>query len=253
MKFKKFTIASAIIFAFLSLAPFKLPYVATAIAAKNDIPTGCPGGPVGTKDPGVTCPAETNVCGTIPDDQCNRILEAPINADNPLGGLTVLLDWIVNIVTGLFVAATVLVIVISGVQISASAGNSNIIASAKGNIFKAVAGLALLISSRAILSIFGIYDAGVTITPPVTLFKDVNTSELSGLQTIIANAITITVSLAGVVSVIFVMIGGVRYILSAGNPDGIKNAKNTIMYALVGLIISIFAYGIVSFVIGRIQ
>lgn len=54
------------------------------------------------------------------------------------------------------------------------------------------------------------------------------------------------------VSVIMVIIGGLRYVLSGGDSAGIKSAKDTIMYALVGVAIAIVAYAIVSFVVNRV-
>jgi len=57
---------------------------------------------------------------------------------------------------------------------------------------------------------------------------------------------------AGVLSVLFVVIGGLRYTLSAGNPSQIKQAKETILYALIGLVLAISAFTVVSFVLGRL-
>lgn len=55
--------------------------------------------------------------------------------------------------------------------------------------------------------------------------------------------------LAGAVSVIFTAVGGLRYVLSEGNDQKIKQAKDTITYAIVGLIVSMSAYGIVSIIL----
>ena len=62
----------------------------------------------------------------------------------------------------------------------------------------------------------------------------------------------ILVFLTGAISVLMIIIGGVRYTLSAGDQGSITSAKNTIMYAVVGLIVSIAAYAIVNFVLGNI-
>jgi len=53
----------------------------------------------------------------------------------------------------------------------------------------------------------------------------------------------------GAVSVIMIIIGGFRYIISGGDSTGVTAAKNTILYAIVGLVIVIFAQVIVRFVI----
>jgi hypothetical protein len=46
--------------------------------------------------------------------------------------------------------------------------------------------------------------------------------------------------------------GGLRYVVSGGNSNSVTAAKNTILYAIVGLIIALFAYAIVNFVIGSL-
>ena len=48
------------------------------------------------------------------------------------------------------------------------------------------------------------------------------------------------------------IIGGFRYVTSNGDSSQVTAAKNTIMYSVIGLIIAIFAYGIVNFVVFRV-
>lgn len=62
--------------------------------------------------------------------------------------------------------------------------------------------------------------------------------------------LNIVFTLAGLLSVIFIIIGGVKYILSGGDSAGIKSAKETITYAIVGLIVTLLAFGIVKYVTG---
>ena len=56
----------------------------------------------------------------------------------------------------------------------------------------------------------------------------------------------------GFLSVVMLIIGGIRYVISGGNSAAVTAAKNTILYAIVGLIIALFAYAIVNFVIGSL-
>lgn len=55
--------------------------------------------------------------------------------------------------------------------------------------------------------------------------------------------------LIGAISVIMLIIGGLRYVISGGDSTAVQNAKNTILYAIVGVIIAIMAYAIVGFII----
>lgn len=56
----------------------------------------------------------------------------------------------------------------------------------------------------------------------------------------------------GIVSVIMIIIGGFRYVLSAGDAAAIKSAKNTVFYAVIGLAIALLSFTIVNFVIGKV-
>jgi hypothetical protein len=57
----------------------------------------------------------------------------------------------------------------------------------------------------------------------------------------------------GAVSVIMIIIGGFRYIISGGDSTGVSGAKNTILYAIVGLIIVLFAQVIIRFVLTNVK
>ena len=57
---------------------------------------------------------------------------------------------------------------------------------------------------------------------------------------------------AGWITVVMVIVGGVQYVLSAGDPGAVAKAKKTISGALTGLIISVLAYAIVTFIMTRI-
>jgi hypothetical protein len=69
----------------------------------------------------------------------------------------------------------------------------------------------------------------------------------TGIFTTISN---VMLFLVGAVSVIMVVVGGLRYVISGGNSASVGAAKNTILYAIVGLVIALLAYAIVNFVIG---
>lgn len=56
----------------------------------------------------------------------------------------------------------------------------------------------------------------------------------------------------GMVAVVFIIIGGVRYILSNGEASAVNQAKHTILYAVIGLLVAATSYMIVSFVINRL-
>lgn len=57
--------------------------------------------------------------------------------------------------------------------------------------------------------------------------------------------------IVGAVSVIMLIIGGLRYVLSSGNSTSVEGAKNTILFAIIGLIVAILAFAIVQFVVTK--
>lgn len=64
--------------------------------------------------------------------------------------------------------------------------------------------------------------------------------------------LTIVFSVTGSIALLVITIAGLRYVLSHGDPGLIAQSKNAIIYALIGLLLSIFALAIVTFVIGRV-
>jgi hypothetical protein len=57
--------------------------------------------------------------------------------------------------------------------------------------------------------------------------------------------------LAGI-AVLFVIIGALEFVVSAGNPEQATKARETIIYAIVGLVVSLSAEALVSFVLNRL-
>lgn len=81
------------------------------------------------------------------------------------------------------------------------------------------------------------------------------TGSVAGEQSInalIAKIISIFSWIVGVVAVIFVMYGGFRYITSGGDSSKVTGAKNTIVYALIGLVVAVLAQVIVQLVLNKI-
>jgi len=62
------------------------------------------------------------------------------------------------------------------------------------------------------------------------------------------NAANILTFLIGAISVLMVMWGGFQYTISRGDSAKVKGAKDTILYAVVGVVVSIVAYAIIKFV-----
>ena len=58
--------------------------------------------------------------------------------------------------------------------------------------------------------------------------------------------------IVGIVAVIMLIIGGIRYVTSGGDSKKVTDAKNTVLYAIIGLVIAFLAFAIVNFVISAL-
>jgi hypothetical protein len=73
---------------------------------------------------------------------------------------------------------------------------------------------------------------------------------ISVIFTDIANTL---IFLVGSVSVIMIIVGGLRYAISNGDAKATEGAKNTILYSVIGVIVAIASYAIVQFITGSIK
>lgn len=78
------------------------------------------------------------------------------------------------------------------------------------------------------------------------------TSLFDGDGSIFTTVVNVLLFVIGAVSVIMLIIGGIRYVVSAGNSTAVTGAKNTILYALIGLVVAFLAYAIVNWVLGAL-
>lgn len=74
----------------------------------------------------------------------------------------------------------------------------------------------------------------------------------STLTDLVKKIIGVLLFVGGAVAVIMIIVGGIRYITSNGDQAHVKAAKDTIMYAVVGLVVAILAYAIVQFVVSHL-
>ena len=82
--------------------------------------------------------------------------------------------------------------------------------------------------------------------------KDQQNQKLFGPGSIWTNIVNTIIFLIGSVAVIMIIVGGLKYVTSAGDSSAVNGAKNTILYAVVGMVVSVMAYAIVNFVLTRI-
>lgn len=74
------------------------------------------------------------------------------------------------------------------------------------------------------------------------------TSDLQAQVKTVTNTLLLVI---GIVAVIMLIVGGFRYVLSGGNEKNTAAAKDTILYAIIGIVVALLSYAIVNFVLGR--
>lgn len=78
---------------------------------------------------------------------------------------------------------------------------------------------------------------------------DCNTRPSGNLNNTVTSVVNILSVLVGVAAVIMIIIAGLRYITSGGSAENTKSARNTLLYAIVGLVVVALAQIIVRFVL----
>lgn len=76
--------------------------------------------------------------------------------------------------------------------------------------------------------------------------------ELFGDSGIFTTIINIMLYIIGAVSVLMLVYGGIRYTISGGDTSAVTAAKNTILYAVIGIVVALMSFAIVNFVVNRI-
>lgn len=123
-----------------------------------------------------------------------------------------------------------------------------------------------------LVSIMSVFAMGVSIVPaaPVMAQSDTGNALCNGatgslnptddcdtasgsttLTTTIKRVIQLFQLIVGLISVFMIIFGGLKYITSGGNDGAVKGAKNTILYAVIGLVIVAIAQAVVQFVLNR--
>lgn len=74
-------------------------------------------------------------------------------------------------------------------------------------------------------------------------------SDLFGSSGVFRTITNVMLFIIGAVSVIMLIIGGIRYTVSGGDSAAVTGAKNTILYAIVGIVVALLAFAIVNFVL----
>lgn len=108
-----------------------------------------------------------------------------------------------------------------------------------------VLGVAVLFAAPEVSAQNALQDACAA-DPGTSICKD---GETGDIKNIISTIVKTLMFIVGVLAVIMIIVGGIRYTVSGGDSGAVNGAKNTIFYAVIGLIVAIAAFAIVDWVI----
>jgi hypothetical protein len=94
-------------------------------------------------------------------------------------------------------------------------------------------------------------DITITSDPSNKACEDIKQSPAA--NKLVKEIINIFSAVIGIVAVIMIMVAGFRYVTSGGKDDAVKSAKNTILYAVIGLVVVALAQIIVHFVLSKVS
>ncbi|MBR2543641.1 hypothetical protein IKF03_03575 [Candidatus Saccharibacteria bacterium] len=159
--------------------------------------------------------------------------------------------WMIasNIATDIAIIAAYLVlgyVIYGGYLYIFSAGDPGKAAEGKKTLTQAFIGLAIVMSANLIMGTIRAVLVGGR-------FKDCTDSNCIKPNDLIENMINWFISMAGIVSVVFLIYGGIQYMTSAGDATKLEKAKKVIMYALIGLAIVALSVAITAFVSSTIR
>lgn len=127
-------------------------------------------------------------------------------------------------------------------------------------VLSAVVGAWLVLFGATVLGQAADIQGGLCSGANFEFTQDPSSAECAGggadaterINTLVRQVINFLSAIVGIVAVIMIIVGGLRYITSGGNDTSVTSAKNTILYAIIGLIIVALSQLIVRFVLGKL-
>jgi Na+-driven multidrug efflux pump len=80
--------------------------------------------------------------------------------------------------------------------------------------------------------------------------KDINVPNGTADQ-VLASGLNLAYLIAGIIAVIVIIIAGFMIVTNGGEPETVKKARNSILYAVIGLVVIMIAFTVTWFVVGR--
>lgn len=189
----------------------------------------------------LTMPAWYNGLSGKVDGKCSVLSPTDIypNDDNGLAKYVsrIVLNFIA-IGTQLAMYLAFLFILYGGFQFLTSGGSPDAAARARKTILNAMVGVVIALGASAIVGKIS------EITAP---------SATSSAESLVSAILTIVYALSATIAVIAIVISGYKFVAGGSDPKTVQTARNTILYAVIGLVVIALAAAITNFAIGSIE
>lgn len=149
-------------------------------------------------------------------------------------------------ITGLI---AVIMIIVGGIRFVVSQGEPENVKSAQGTIQNGLIGLVIASFAGWVVGYISGQLGGQVVSAQTGNYHLPNVVANSSLLSIILNLV---MSIAGAIAVIIIILAGFKYVTSQGESSKINQAKNSILYAAIGLTVDALAFVIVNFVLSHI-
>lgn len=160
----------------------------------------------------------------------------------PASGSNNPVEVAVNLMLQLAAALALIYVIVAAVRLTTSSGDPQAVATGRKTIIFALVGLIIAVMGLVITAI--IQSEATNIAGSSDPFFGTG-----GVVTVVVDKLSFAV---GVAAVIMLIVGGLRFITSAGDPQSAKAARNTVLYAIIGMIVAFVAQLLVSFVLSKI-
>lgn len=119
-------------------------------------------------------------------------------------------------------------------------------------LFSIIAVCAMIFAPLSPVAAVDVFQNCTGANADTTICKASKTDKLFGAGGLWNRILSTFTFIIGAIAVLMIIIGGLRYVLSAGDATTLTSAKNTILYAAVGLVLAALANAIVNFVLTNI-
>jgi hypothetical protein len=86
----------------------------------------------------------------------------------------------------------------------------------------------------------------------IELRRAAGCQDTEGVESIVGNIINAIIYIIAIVAVVMIVFAGQRYSVSQGDPGKVKQAKDMILYSVIGLVVAILAYALVNFILAGV-